>query len=397
MLLRGKYNTALVMTDFVESMAVGQIIAICSQEMFKDSQIRVMPDCHAGKGCVVGFTAKVQNKMAPNLVGADISCSVSAHKLDAKTIDCEKLDQVIRQFVPSGMAFRKEISKMVDRKMETKIKAVCKEIGDTGELGRHLCSMGSLGGGNHFIEVARDGDDFWLLIHCGSRNFGQKICHYHQNVADDLYNAKLNGLRSEASQHSAAQQAALLQSLDGLKLAPDFRYLEGTALDNYIDHMLIAQEFATLNHHIIAHEICSRLGWKVTDIIFTNHNYLEFLGGREMVVRKGAVSAKKDELLVIPLNMRDGTLICRGKGNAEWNHSAPHGAGRALARSVAKRELSLEEFKEAMQNVWSSSVCRGTLDESPMAYKDMNLIIGGIGGTVEVLRRIMPVYNYKAV
>jgi len=395
--LNGKYNTAIVMTDFVEPAAVGQIIALCSQEMFKDSQIRIMPDCHEGKGCIVGFTAQVKDKIVPNLIGVDIACSVSAYKLDAKDIDFAKLDAVIRQHIPSGMSFRKDMSKLVDNDFSNKIKKVCKEIGDLDDFGRHICSLGSLGGGNHFIEIDKQGDEFWLLIHCGSRNFGLKVCHYHQERADKAYNERLQALRDKASSYSDQERVGYLKSIDALKLPPDFRYLEGELFDKYVEHMTIAQEFATLNHKIIAHEICSRMGWKQVETIFTYHNYLEFVGNREVVVRKGAVSAKNGELLIIPLNMRDGSLICRGKGNPDWNCSAPHGAGRVLGRGDAKRDLSLDDFKETMKDVWTTSVSRGTLDESPMAYKDMSIILDCIGETVDIVGRITPAYNFKAV
>lgn len=395
--LKGKYNTAVVMTDFVESDAIGQIIAICSQEMFKESQIRVMPDVHKGKGCVVGFTAKVKDKIVPTLIGVDISCSVSAYKLDAKNIDFDKLDAVIREHVPSGMSFRKNISKLVDNNFAKKIKDVCREIDDLDDYGRHVCSLGSLGGGNHFIEIDKDDDGFWLLIHCGSRNFGLKICNHHQAQADKAYNERLQSLRDKAEKYPEKERVAYLKSIDDLKLAPDYRYLEGSLLDKYVEHMKVAQEFAALNHKIISHEICSRMGWSVSETISTNHNYLEFVGDREMIIRKGAISAQNGEKLIIPLNMRDGSLICVGKGNPEWNCSAPHGAGRILGRGDAKRQLSLDEFKETMKDVWTTSVCRGTLDESPMAYKDMNLIIEAIGETVDIINRIVPVYNFKAV
>ena len=395
--LNGKYNSAIVMTDFVEQEAIGQIIAICSQDMFKDSRIRVMPDCHKGKGCVVGFTAQVKDKVVPTLIGVDISCSVSAYKLDAKKIDFERLDATIREHVPSGMSFRKNISKMVDQDFSKKIKDVCREIDDLGDFGRHICSLGSLGGGNHFIEIDKEGDEFWLLIHCGSRNFGLKVCNYHQAQADKAYNERLQALRDKTNDYPERERAAYLRSIDALKLAPDFRYLEGKLLDKYVEHMRVAQEFATLNHKIISHEICSRMSWNVSETIFTNHNYLEFVGEREVIIRKGAVSAKEGEKLIIPLNMRDGSLICVGKGNTDWNCSAPHGAGRILGRGDAKRELSLDDFKETMKDVWTTSVCRGTLDESPMAYKDMNVILDSIGETVDIVGRITPVYNFKAV
>ena len=394
--LKGQYNTAVVMTDAVEQTAVGQIITLCSQEIFKDSKIRVMSDCHAGKGCVVGFTATIKDKAIPNLVGVDISCSVSAYKLHVENIDFAKLDEVIRTHVPSGMSTRQSISKMVSKEFEKKIRTAADEIGDKKSAGRHLMSLGSLGGGNHFIAIEKDENNFWLVVHCGSRNFGHKVCKYHQNQATEIHKEMMEERRARVKDYPNNQKEAYLKSLDQYKLAPDLKYLEGKPLDKYIEHMKIAQEFATLNHEIIVHEICSHMGWITSDKIFTNHNYIEFLEDREMVIRKGAVSAKKDEMLIIPLNMRDGSLICKGKGSPDWNFSAPHGAGRVLARGAAKRELSLDEYEETMKDVWSTSVCQGTLDESPMAYKKMDVILDSIGDTVEVIARIIPVYNFKA-
>lgn len=397
--IKGKYNTAVVMTDAVEQTAVGQIITLCSQEIFKDSQIRIMADCHAGKGCVVGFTATIKDKIIPNLVGVDISCSVSAHKLDASEIDFAKLDSIIREHVPSGMSTRQNISKLIDSKLEQKIKTVCQEIDDTENFGRHMRSVGSLGGGNHFIALEKDEatNTCWLLIHCGSRNFGHKICTYHQDKAGEVHEAKMTELRAKVKDFPNSEKAAYLKSLDSYKLAPDLKYLEGSYLDKYVEHMKVAQEFATKSHEVIAHEICSRMGWKINETIFTNHNYIEFLANKEMIIRKGAVSAKKDEMLIIPLNMKDGSLICRGKGSNFWNNSAPHGAGRVLSRGAAKRELSLEEFKSSMQGIWTSCVSQSTLDEAPLAYKNADIILDAIGDTVEIVAHIVPVYNFKAV
>lgn len=396
--IKGKYNTAVVMTDAVEQTAVGQIITLCSQEIFKDSQIRVMADVHAGKGCVVGFTATIKDKIIPNLVGVDISCSVSAHKLDTKTIDFEKLDATIREHVPSGMSTRQNTSKLINQSLEQKIKTVCQEIDDMENFGRHMRSIGSLGGGNHFISVEKDEatGECWLLVHCGSRNFGYKICTYHQHKAGELHEAKMKELRAKVKDYPNHEKDAYLKLLDVYKLAPDLKYLEGVHLDKYVEHMKVAQEFATVSHKVIAHEICSRMGWTITGNIFTNHNYIEFLDNKEMIIRKGAVSAKKDEMLIIPLNMKDGSLLCRGKGNAFWNNSAPHGAGRVLSRGAAKRELSLEEFKDSMQGIWTSCVGQGTLDEAPLAYKNADIILDTIGDTVDIVTHIVPIYNFKA-
>ena len=288
---------------------------------------------------------------------------------------------------------------MVSAELKDKVYKVCKEIGDVDGYTRHLKSIGSLGGGNHFLEINKDKDGYlWLSVHCGSRNFGKKICEYHQDKAIKVYQNRLDEKRAYAlSQIEPKDRQAWLQAnVSGSKLPEDLRYLDGENLDLYIEHMKVAEEFASVNHKVIVHEICSHMGWNVVDSIFTHHNYIEFLGNREMVIRKGAISAKKGERVIIPLNMKDGSIIGVGKGNTDWNESAPHGAGRVLSRGKAKETLSIKEFQDKMKDVWSSCISEGTLDESPMAYKDMNVIIDAIGETVDIIDRIIPVYNYKA-
>ena len=397
--IRGKYNSALVMTDQVEEECISQIITLCNQEIFKDSQIRIMPDCHSGKGCVIGFTAKIKDKIIPNLVGVDISCSISTYKLNVKEVDFEQLDQVIRKYIPSGMSVRSNVSKLVSQELKDKIYKVCEDIGDVNGYRRHLQSIGSLGGGNHFIELNKDKDGYiWLSVHCGSRNLGKKICEYHQNKAIKLYQKR----KDEKREYMLSQiepkdrQEWIRNHIDSEKLPEDLRYLDGEDLDLYVEHMKIAEEFATVNHKVIVDEICSHMNWNVVDSIFTHHNYIEFLGNREMIIRKGSISAKKDERVIIPLNMKDGSIIGVGKGNSQWNESAPHGAGRVLSRGKAKEILSVDEFQDKMKDVWSSCISENTLDESPMAYKDMNVIIDSIGETVDIIDRIIPIYNYKA-
>ena len=397
--IRGKYNSALVMTDQVEEECISQIITLCNQEIFKDSQIRIMPDCHSGKGCVIGFTAKIKDKIIPNLVGVDISCSISTYKLNVKEVDFEQLDQVIRKYIPSGMSVRSTVSKLVSQELKDKIYQVCKDINDVDGYRRHLQSIGSLGGGNHFIEINKDKDGYiWLSVHCGSRNFGKKICEYHQNKAIKLYQKR----KDEKREYMLSQiepkdrQEWIRNHIDSEKLPEDLRYLDGEDLDLYVEHMKVAEEFATVNHKVIVDEICSHMNWTVVDSIFTHHNYIEFLGNREMIIRKGSISAKKDERVIIPLNMKDGSIIGVGKGNSQWNESAPHGAGRVLSRGKAKEILSVDEFQDKMKDVWSSCISENTLDESPMAYKDMNVIIDSIGETVDIIDRIIPIYNYKA-
>ena len=397
--VEGKYNSAIVMTDQVEDECVGQLVTLCSQEIFKDSQIRIMPDCHAGKGCVVGFTASIKDRIIPNLVGVDISCSISTYKLDVKEVDFEQLDNVIRKYVPSGMSIRSTVSKLVSDNLKAKIEKVCQEIGDENGYNRHLKSIGTLGGGNHFLELNKDKDGYlWLSVHCGSRNFGKKICDFHQDKAIKVYQDRIDAKRVFALSQipPKERQDWIKNHIDSDKLPPELRYLDGEDLDLYVEHMKVAEEFATVNHQVIVHEICSHMGWNVVDSIFTHHNYIEFLGNREMIIRKGAISAKKGERVIIPLNMKDGSIVGIGKGNEEWNQSAPHGAGRVLSRGKAKSVLSVEEFQDKMKDVWSSCVSESTLDESPMAYKDMNVIIDAIGETVDIVDRIIPIYNFKA-
>lgn len=397
--VKGKYNSAIVMTDQIEEECVGQLVTLCSQEIFKDSQIRIMPDCHAGKGCVVGFTASIKDRIIPNLVGVDISCSISTYKLDVKEIDFEQLDNVIRKYVPSGMSIRSTVSKLVSDNLKAKIEKVCQEIGDENGYNRHLKSIGTLGGGNHFLELNKDKDGYlWLSVHCGSRNFGKKICDFHQDKAIKVYQDRIDAKRVFALSQipPKERQDWIKNHIDSDKLPPELRYLDGEDLDLYVEHMKVAEEFATVNHQVIVHEICSHMGWNVVDSIFTHHNYIEFLGNREMIIRKGAISAKKGERVIIPLNMKDGSIVGIGKGNEEWNQSAPHGAGRVLSRGKAKSVLSVEEFQDKMKDVWSSCVSESTLDESPMAYKDMNVIIDAIGETVDIVDRIIPIYNFKA-
>lgn len=397
--VKGKYNSAIVMTDQIEEECVGQLVTLCSQEIFKDSQIRIMPDCHAGKGCVVGFTASIKDRIIPNLVGVDISCSISTYKLDVKEVDFEQLDNVIRKYVPSGMSIRSTVSKLVSDNLKAKIEKVCQEIGDENGYNRHLKSIGTLGGGNHFLELNKDKDGYlWLSVHCGSRNFGKKICDFHQDKAIKVYQDRIDAKRVFALSQipPKERQDWIKNHIDSDKLPPELRYLDGEDLDLYVEHMKVAEEFATVNHQVIVHEICSHMGWNVVDSIFTHYNYIEFLGNREMIIRKGAISAKKGERVIIPLNMKDGSIVGIGKGNEEWNQSAPHGAGRVLSRGKAKSVLSVEEFQDKMKDVWSSCVSESTLDESPMAYKDMNVIIDAIGETVDIVDRIIPIYNFKA-
>ena len=313
MKIEGLYNSAICMIDSLEPECIEQIQGICSLDYMKDAKIRIMPDSHAGKGICIGFTAYVNDKICPNFVGVDISCSISTYKLNAKDVDFEKLDKVIRQYIPSGNSVRQTVSELVTEDMKAKVREVSNDMGETQDVyDRHLRSIGTLGSGNHFLELNKDKDGYlWLSIHCGSRNFGKRICEYHQNAAINSYNARIKAEREYALSQIPPQEreAYLKNNVAKEQLKPDLCYVEGEALDLYIKHMKIAEEFATMNHQVILHEICSHMGWEVVDSIFTHHNYIEFLGGRQMIIRKGAISAKKGERVIIPLNMKDGSII----------------------------------------------------------------------------------------
>lgn len=398
MIIKGKYNQAIVMIDELEKECIEQIQSICDLEYMKDAKIRIMPDSHTGKGICIGFTAFVKDKICPNFCGVDIDCSVSIYKLDVKEINCEKLDEVIRKYVPSGLSVRSKISELVSQNLKDKIYKVCEDIGDIKSYQRHLLSIGSLGSGNHYLAIECDSQgNNWLCVHCGSRNFGKKICEYHQNKAIQYCKNKVDEARKfDLSQIPAQDRQQWIKDHKIEYIPESLSYIENEDLDLYVEHMKVAEEFAIVNHQVIVHEICSHMGWNVVDSIFTHHNYIEFLGNREMIIRKGAISAKKGERVIIPLNMKDGSIVGVGKGNDEWNQSAPHGAGRVLSRGKAKSVLSVEEFQDKMKDVWSSCVSESTLDESPMAYKDMNVIIDAIGETVDIVDRIIPIYNFKA-
>lgn len=359
--LKGKYNTAKVFTDNVDSTSQGQIIQLLSNEAFKDSKIRIMPDVHAGAGCVIGFTMELKDKIVPNLVGVDIGCGVYTVKLKDKNLDLEKLDKVIRERVPSGFSIHNEINQ--DRKEIGEAIGIENTAAET-DLNRAYNSIGTLGGGNHFIEVGKDEEGFlYLFIHTGSRKFGLDIAKHHQNIAKEM------NPQGELS------------------------YLEGAYALYYLHDMDKAQRYAAENRKQIAKAIITGMGLQVQRSFDTVHNYINL---EDKILRKGAVAAHKGAELVIPLNMRDGVILAEGKGNKDWNFTAPHGAGRIYSRGQAKRTFKLEDFENEMQGIYSTSVSESTLDESPMAYKKMSEIVNAIGDTVEIKRIIKPIYNFKA-
>ena len=411
--LRGKHNTAKVYTDNVDNSTVGQITALLNQKSIEGSKIRIMPDTHAGAGCVIGTTMTIADKVIPNLVGVDIGCGMLTIKLKEKRIDLPNLDSVIRQYVPSGINFEKVNStgalrdKVHSKTSELRIDelALIGKRKAKVKLEKALLSCGTLGSGNHFIEVDKDSEgNLYLVIHTGSRHLGIEIASYYQQKAYDEYIVKDYNKEYERVLRSTPEKdrsrvlteftknkKKLLRTDVPFELA----YCEGELLEDYLHDMRITQEFARMNRRIIADVILKKAKLHEVESFETVHNYIDI---DNMILRKGAVSAQAGEKLLIPINMRDGSLICIGKGNPDWNCSAPHGAGRLMSRSEAKENISVTEYKKVMKEagVYTTSVGKGTVDESPMAYRGIAEIINNIGDTVEIVEVIKPIYNFKA-
>ena len=366
--IRGKYNTAHVFTDTIDAAAVSQLMELCNQTFCKGSVIRIMPDVHAGKGCTIGTTMTLNGTVVPNLVGVDIGCGMELVRLRETELDFEALDRVIRGRIPSGFAIHAAALK-AGRDVAQQLKALrCAEQVD---LDRAARSVGTLGGGNHFIEVDRDEEGYlYLTVHSGSRHLGVEVCGHYQRLA-------IQNCTGRAGEFVPKELA----------------WVEGPQFDDYIHDMRLAQMMALRSRQTMVDIIVSALDLHVEDAFTTIHNYIDT---DHMILRKGSVSARAGERLLIPINMRDGSLICTGKGNPDWNWSAPHGAGRLMSRSEAKELFSVEEYAAEMAGIFTTSVGRGTLDECPMAYKDMAEILSNIGPTVTVDKIIKPVYNFKA-
>jgi tRNA-splicing ligase RtcB len=393
----GKYNSAKIFTDVVDQPSIAQVITLCSQEFARGSRIRMMPDIHAGKGCTVGTTMTISGKVTPSLVGVDIGCGMETVRLREKHLQLQQLDKLIYQKIPSGFAIREKPHRYLG---EIDLSALfCRHAID---LPRAEKSLGTLGGGNHFIEVDRDEEGaLYLVIHSGSRRLGLEVANYYQ---DEAYQ-RLNGNSKADREALAARLKAegrekeiqkALKALKNTKRTPVpylLAYAEGELFDQYIHDMGIVQQFAALSRRAMADEILRGLKLHEAESFTTIHNYIDT---EAMILRKGAVSAKAGERLLIPINMRDGSLICTGKGNEDWNFSAPHGAGRLMSRSEAKQSFTVSQFKKEMDGVYTTSVGKSTLDECPMAYKSMEDILGNIGETVEVEQVIRPIYNFKA-
>lgn len=365
--IKGQYNEAYVFANEIESTAEQQLYDLCNLPFLTNEKIRMMPDLHAGKGCTVGTTMTITNKIVPNFVGVDIGCGMICVQIDQRKeqIDFQKLDQIIHRNVPSGMNIRKKAHANAKTFPFHTLKTTFNEQ-------RARNSIGTLGGGNHFIELNEDEDgQIYLVIHSGSRNLGKQVSDTYQNIAIDL-------LATRPEKEVLTKQTA---------------YVDGQEMDDYLHDLKLAQQYAALNRQTMADVILEHMGWKNMHTFDTIHNYVDL---DAMILRKGAISAQQDEIVIIPMNMRDGSLICRGKGNPNWNFSGPHGAGRLMSRTEAKRTVKLAEFEDSMRDVWSTSVTKATIDESPFAYKKMDDILSQIGETVDVLKIIKPLYNFKA-
>lgn len=366
--IKGKNNFAKIYTDEVEQTAFDQIKLLCDQPWTKGLQIRIMPDVHAGAGCTIGTTMEVKEYVVPNLVGVDIGCGMEVVKLEAQDIDLIKLDRFIHKKIPSGFSKRSTPHELYAPLATEQINKLYSQdiILKAGGLDAILCSVGTLGGGNHFIELNKSKTgEIYIVIHSGSRNFGLQVANYYQKIADERQPFADEGLA----------------------------FLTGDTTKAYLHDMMIAQELATLNRHAMMYDIIQFLDVEPVEVFTTIHNYIE---PETHILRKGAVSAKEGEKFIIPINMRDGSLICVGKGNKDWNYSAPHGAGRLMSRSQAKKNLSVDEFKKQMEGIYTTSANISTLDESPMAYKGMENIVNNIEPTADIIENIKPIYNFKA-
>lgn len=395
-----------IFTENIEQKALSQIYNLIKQPAFSECKVRIMPDVHAGTGCVIGFTADLGEKVIPNIVGVDIGCGMLTTNLGNIDIDFARLDNVIREYVPSGRSVHKEESLSVASDIIEKM--YCKEQLNNIDWLKRSC--GTLGGGNHFIEVDIDSKgNKYLVIHSGSRNVGKQVAEIYQQMAIDDISGKSNfkqdsekliaeykKIGREREINNAIKELKQSYEKRETKIPRELSYLVGEHREMYLHDMKLCQDFAEINRRAIQSVICYYMSWEVTketERFQTIHNYIEH---ETNIVRKGAISAKAGERLLIPINMRDGCILGIGKGNEDWNYSAPHGAGRIMSRSKAKEIVSLEEYKKSMNGIFTTSVNTSTIDESPMAYKSINEIMENIKDTVEVVDIIKPIYNFKA-
>lgn len=393
----GKYNQAKIFTDVVDQASIAQVIELCNQEFAAGSRIRLMPDIHAGAGCTIGTTMTITDKVVPNLVGVDIGCGMETARVRETHMELQKLDKLIYEKIPSGFDVRTKAHRYLD---QIDLEELC--CARHVDLLRAEKSIGTLGGGNHFIEVDRDEEgQIYVVVHSGSRNLGKQVAEFYQREGYKALNRTDDGslqqlvaeLKAAGRQKEIQKELKRLKNLKRTAVPRDLAYVEGPLFDQYIHDMKIVQRFAELNRQAMMDEIVKGMKLHVEEQFTTIHNYIDT---DAMILRKGAVSARAGERLLIPINMRDGSLLCVGKGNEDWNCSAPHGAGRLMSRAEAKQSFTVSEFKKQMAEVYTTSVSKATLDECPMAYKGMKDILDNIEPTAEVVKIIRPIYNFKA-
>ena len=395
--LNGKYNTAKIFTDVVDQSAISQVIELLNQEFVAGSRIRMMPDIHAGAGCTIGTTMTITDKIVPNLVGVDIGCGMETVRVREDHMEMQRLDKVIRELIPAGFEIRKSSHRYADR-VDLDSLRCAKHV----DLDRARRSVGSLGGGNHFIEVDQDDQgQLYIVVHSGSRHLGLEVAKYYQeagykamNKTDEASIQKfIDEMKAAGRQREIQKELKHLKAATNTSVPKALAYVEGSLFDDYIYDMKIVQKFAELNRQAMMDELLKAMKLHPEEQFTTIHNYIDTSA---MILRKGAVSAAAGEKLLIPINMRDGSLVCVGRGNEDWNCSAPHGAGRLMSRAQAKESFTVPEFKRQMEGIYTTSVGKDTLDECPMAYKGMQDILDNIGPTADVVSIIKPVYNFKA-
>ena len=395
--LRGEYNEAKIFTDIVDEASISQVLLLLNQEFVSESKIRLMPDIHAGAGCTIGTTMTITDKIVPNLVGVDIGCGMESVRVKETHIELQKLDKLIYNNIPSGFNVREKKHKYFD---EINLENLfCFKYIDQKRAEK---SLGTLGGGNHFIEADKDDEgNIYIVVHSGSRHLGVEVANYYQEEGYKSLNGStkkdidnlISDLKAQGREREIQKSMAALKDTNRTNIPRQLAYVSGELFEQYIHDMKIVQKYAELNRQAMIHEIVKGMKLHVMEQFTTIHNYIDT---EAMILRKGAVSAKKGEKLLIPINMRDGSLICIGKGNADWNQSAPHGAGRLMSRSAAKKTFTVSEFKKQMSDIYTTSVNKDTLDECPMAYKGIDDIVNNIGDTVDVIQVIKPIYNFKA-
>ena len=395
----GIYNTAKCFATTIDDGALEQIQSVCDTEAFANSRIRIMPDVHAGKGCTIGTTMTVTDKVSPSMVGVDIGCGMYTVHLGKMDIDLPAFDEAAHT-IPCGF----DVWEGRQERFDLTVLRCYRQLKDSKRLER---SLGTLGGGNHFIEIDEsEGGEKYLVIHSGSRNLGTQVADYYQQIAvdlnmgkEDFFRQRDEIIRTYKEQGRRTEIQATLKAMakeweaKTPTLPRDLCYLWGSFMEDYLHDVDICQKFAARNREKMAGILLSKMGLTPLDAFHTVHNYIDV---EEMILRKGAVSAKAGEKLLIPINMRDGALICVGKGNEDWNCSAPHGAGRLMSRSAAFERLTMAEYEAEMAGIYSTCVVANTLDESPMAYKRIDEIVENIGDTAEILCRVKPIYNFKA-